>query len=241
MNCHEAEWDMVFSFYGDLDDDARRALEDHCRSCPSCVRTRAEMKADLEEFTRLSGALPEFDWDRSWRAIREGLAGQARARSRRSFVVGRLLPAAALGILVLGIVIGPRVFKSTSPSEADGRILARLLQQHLGEAEIALREVANIDAEQGSRLVLSFEQERTRSLGFRNRTMRTMARTSSDPDLSRLLSDLEIILYETANLDPASAEAVKRTKALIRDKEILFRIRHLKGAFDPPSGRKEVL
>ena len=104
-----------------------------------------------------------------------------------------------------------------------------------------LREVANIDAEQGSRLVLSFEQEKTRSLGFRNRTMRTMARTSGDPDLSRLLGELEIILYETANLDPGSPEAVRRIKALIRDKEILFRIRHLMGAFVPLPGGKEVL
>jgi hypothetical protein len=245
MKCHDAERAMVFFYYGDLDDEAQRALEDHCRNCPACARKSAETMAELGEIARLSGPRPELDWDRSWQAIRRGLPGKARARPRRSFLLWRLLPAAGLSILVLGIVIGRHVLRTVSTDQAPGpagqAIVALLLQQHLEEAEIALREVANIDAKTGSRRLLSFEQERARSLGFRNRTMRTMATTAGDPALGPLLNDLEVILYEAANLDAGSSEAVKRLKDLIREKEILFRIRHLKGLHVPLPRGKEVL
>ncbi len=243
MNCPDADRAMVFSFYADLDKEAQRSLEAHCHGCAACARKLEEMKTELGEITRLSGTPPEFDWDKSWRAIRQGLAGRARARSRRTFLYHRLLPAAGLGIFVLGIIIGRQVFETPSRDltmqPVDGKIMARLFEEHLGEAEIALREVANSEAQESGRMVLAFEKETTRSLGFRNRIMRTMARTSGDPALSLLLNDLEIILYEAANLDPGSPEAVERVKGLIREKEIFFRIRHWKTPRDPILGGKE--
>lgn len=241
MNCHDAERDLILSYYGDLDDSVRAVVEGHVRSCPACARKRADLETELKEMARVAGSCPEFDWDRSWRVIREGLDGRARARSRRAFAVRRLMPAAGLAALVLGIIVGTRVFKTEPRGAADERVMARLLQRHLGEAEVAMHEVANFDADQGSRLLLSFEQERTRSLGFRNRTMRMLARASGDPDLGRLLNDLEIILYETTNLNPGFPGAVGRIKSLIRDKDILFRIGRLRGALDPRSGGKEVV
>jgi hypothetical protein len=241
MNCRDTERDLILSCYGDLDDRSRAALEVHVRSCPACARLRADLETELKEMARAAGSCPEFDWDRSWRVIREGLGGRARARSSRAFAVRWLVPAAGLAALVLGIIVGTRGVKTEPRGATDERVMARVLQRHLGEAEVAMHEVANFDAEQGSRLLLSFEQERTRSLGFRNRTMRMMAQASGDPDLCRLLNDLEIIFYETANLNPGFPEAVGRIKSLIRDKDILLRIRLLRGAFDPLSGVKEVV
>jgi hypothetical protein len=245
MKCHEAERAMVLSYYDDLDDGARKALEDHCGECPACVRKAAAVRADLEEIARLSGPRPEWDGERSWQIIRQGLPLRSRARARRSSFFWRLLPAAGLGIFVLGILIGRHALRTVPADLKSGpagqMTAARLLQPYLEEAEIALREVANIDPETGSRRLLASERERARSLGFRNGIMRAIAKTTGDPALGPLFDDLEVILLEAANLDAGSTEAVKRLKALIREKGILFRIRELKSPSVPLPGGKEVL
>jgi len=106
-------------------------------------------------------------------------------------------------------------------------VSSRLIQQHLEETKIALLEYNNRIALGSDREIFDFEKQRARILLFRNRALQAFLISSGDPSVTELLQDLEIILYEAANLETSSSKNHMFIKTLIKDKDIFFRMRQI--------------
>jgi len=232
MNCRDVEKEMILSFSNDLDPHRLQSLEAHLKDCPSCSRKYAEIEKDLEWMAGLPGQRPDFDWNKSWNVIRTRMTRGTWARERRIFQTRRMLQAAvALGIFLLGIVIGrhillpPAADLSLQPHEQE--VTSRLIQQHLEETGITLLEYNNRRSLASDRRIFDLEKQRARFLLFRNRILQAFLEESVDPSVTTLLRDLEILLYEAANFEAASSDTHAFIKTLIKDKDIFFRIRQI--------------
>jgi len=232
MNCRDAEKEMILSLSNDLDPHKQRFLEAHLKDCPACSQKYAEIEKDLEWMAGLPGRRPEFDWIRSWDTIRTRLTRNTWVRERRIFQARRVLQAAAgLGIFLLGIVIGRQFLlppaADLSPKSHEQEVTHLLIQQHLEETGLAFLELYNRRSLASDRRIFDLEKQRARFLLFRNRTLQAFLEESADASVTALLRDLEILLYEAANFESASAEAHAFIKTLIKDNDIFFRIRQI--------------
>ena len=246
MNCRDAEKEMILSFSKDLDPHRQQSLETHLKDCPSCLRRYAEIKKDLEWMAGLPGQRPDFDWNKSWHIIRKRFTKNTWARERRIFQTRRMLQAlAALGIFLLGIVIGRHIFlppaADLSLQSHEQQVTSRLIQQHLEEVGMALLEYNNRRSLASDRQIFDLEKQRARFLLFRNRTLQAFLEKSVDLSVTALLRDLEILLYEAANFEAASSETHAFIKTLIKDKDIFFRIRQIGMYQESKSGKEAKL
>jgi hypothetical protein len=243
MNCRDAEKELIFYLSHDLEPHKQRILEEHLKDCPACSQKYEEIKKDLEWMAALPGRRPEFDWDRSWRIIRTRLTQSPWTREHRISRMRRMLQAAAaLGIFLLGIVIGRHLLLPPSADlslRSPGQeVTHRLIQQHLEETGMALLEYNNRLSLASDPRIFDLEKQRARFLLFRNRTLQTLLDKSADPSVAALLRDLEILLYEAANLEASSSENQGFIKTLIKDKDIFFRIRQI-GLYQASKADKE--
>ena len=231
MNCRDAEKMMILLHSRDLDSLKEQDLKAHLKDCPDCMQRYFEIKGDLEWMSRLPGPRPEFDWDKSWRDIRAAVGQKKGGREHRLLLARRILPAAALGILFLTLIFGkfllfpPR--EGALPPVPRPEITSRLIRQHMEEVNTTLLEYMNRESLESDQRILVFEKQKNLFLLFQNRTLQTLFKESDDPLVIPLLNDIEIVLHETANYEAGYPETHEFIKAMIRKKEIFFRIRHM--------------
>jgi hypothetical protein len=153
-----------------------------------------------------------------------------------------LQAAAALGIFLLGIVIGrhllspPAIDLSLQSRELE--ITHKLIQKHLEETSIALMEYDNRRSLSSERQIFDLEKQHASFLLFQNRTLQAFLEESADSSVHALLRDLEILLYEAANFETASSETHDFIRTMINDKDIFFRIRQI-GSYQTSKTGKE--
>lgn len=243
MNCRDEEKEMILSVNNDLNPKKKPRLENHLKDCLSCSKKYAEIKKDLEWMADLPGNRPEFDWEKSWDVIQKHLTKNTWARERRIVQIRRVVRVAAvMGIFLLGIVIGrhillpPGTDRYLRSNEQD--IARRLIQKHLEETGMALLEFKNRESFVIDQRILELEKKKAQFLLFQNRTLQSFLGESVDNSVNALLKDLEILLYEASNFEPASPEVHVFIKTLIQDKDILFRIRQI-GSYQARKANQE--
>jgi hypothetical protein len=229
MKCRDAEKKIVLSFSNDLDPHEQRAIEAHVKNCQVCSRKYEEIERDVKWMACISGQTPKLDWNTSWNVIRERLKGKMRARERRTLFIRRLLPTAALGILLLGFLVGRFILfpPASGPilQSLQSGITNRLVQKHMEEAGMTLLEYMNRESMATNQQFLVVEKQKARFLLFQNRNLRALLEESNDAIIIPLLNDLEIVLYEAANLEAGNSESHEFIKTMIKEKEIFFRMR----------------
>ncbi len=231
MKCRDVEKKIVLSFSDDLDPLDQQAIEAHVKNCLACSRKYEEIERDIKWMARISGQTPRFNWNTSWNVIRTRLEGKMRIRDKRILLIRRLLPTAALGILLLGFLIGKFILFPTATSpilqSLQPGITSRLIQKHMEEIGTILLEYMNRESLGTNQQFLVFEKQKARFLLFQNRNLRALLEEYNDPIIIPLLNDLEIVLYETANFEAGTSESHEFIKTLIKEKEIFFRIRYV--------------
>ena len=229
MNCSDAEKKIVLSFSNDLDPLEQRAIEAHVKNCQACSRKYEEVERDIKWMARISGPTPKLDWNTSWNVIRNRLKGKMRARERRILLIRRLLPTAALGTLLLGFLIGRFILfpPATGPilQSLQPGITNRLVQKYMEEAGMTLLEYMNREFLATNQRILVVEKQKARFLLFQNRHIRALLEESNNAIIIPLLNDLEIVLYEAANLETGNSASHEFIKTMIKEKEIFFRMR----------------
>lgn len=230
MKCRDAEKKIVFSFSDDLDPLEQQAIEAHVKNCLACSRKYEEIERDIKWMACIPGRTPKFNWNTSWNVIRTRMEGKMRVRERRILLTRRLLPAAALGILLLGFFIGK--FILFPPATGPGLqflqqgITSRLVQKHMEEVGTTLLEYMNNESLVTNQRIIVVEKQKAHFLLFQNRNLRALLEESNDPIVIPLLNDLEIVLYETANFEAGTPESHEFIKTMIKEKEIFFRMRY---------------
>jgi hypothetical protein len=230
MKCRDCEKKIVLSFSNDLDPLEQQAIEAHMKNCPACSRKYEEIERDIKWMASIPGRMPKFNWNASWNVIRTRMEGKMRAREKRTILIRRLLPAATIGILLLGFFIGKLILfpPETGPGfqflQQD--ITRRLIQKHMEEVSMTLLEYMNNDSLVTNQRILVVEKQKASFLLFQNRNLRALLEESNDPIVIPLLNDLEIVLYETANFEARIPEFHEFIITMIKEKEIFFRMRY---------------
>jgi hypothetical protein len=116
---------------------------------------------------------------------------------------------------VFALLPDPATRQSRRPAGLDSET-----NKHLGQAQLLLRSVRN--AEPDSALGMEYERELARELLTRNRLLRRRAEQREAMREEKLLSHIEPILLDIANLPAQPApEEMHSLKELIRDQQII--------------------
>jgi hypothetical protein len=229
MKCADTEKKIILSFSDDLDPLEQQAMEAHVKNCQACSRKFEEIEQDIKWMARISGRTPKLDWDTSWNVMRKRLREKMRARERRILLIRRLLPAAALGTLLLGFIIGRFILfpPATGPilQSLQPGITSRLVQKYMEEVSMTLLEYMNREFLTTNQRILVVEKQKARFLLFQNQHIQAMLEESNNAIIIPLLNDLEIVLYEAANLETGNLASHEFIKTIIKEKEIFFRMR----------------
>ncbi len=229
MNCREVQKRMILWLAGDLNPGEQPELDTHCRACPACSRKRAEVEDSLRWLAGLPDERPELGGAASWSAVRTRIASASKSRRRYPLWVRITVPAASLGVVLLAFFIGRSLFPPPAPS-ARGGDGSRLILRHMEDVGTAFLEYMNRGDTEADQKVFDFEKQKAHFLLFQNRALRESLKDASSPLVIPLLKDLEVVLYEAANLEPQMPGGHTFIRSLILQKGILFRIRYMEHA-----------
>jgi hypothetical protein len=258
----------VEALYGTLSPKKELWFRRHLESCPSCRKEFADMSETLEIMDRRKRFDPgrEF-WDSYWANLAKKLeAGESFSPSAAAAVFKpkktRLFPfipkyafqaAIALAILATGIILGRLWFATRmpagkspglaqeSPSIFQSPVQAAAVQDYLDRSKIIILSLANFEPNKDDSYALNLDYQKKISgdlviLGYE---LKNQLASSRQKRLRELISDLEVILIQIANLDPENnIRAVEFVKDGIANSSILFKINVLEIGYAPGSPSK---
>ena len=240
------------ALYGELDMETKEKLGRHLAACPACADLVREMKETLEAMAEdpTPDPGPEF-WEGYWDALvsrmgcealrAESLvpAGRPAGRRVRPWTRWALGFAAAGALVVIGIFIGrtlerprgdvarlaPTTPPAAVPASAEAPLSARA-SRYLKRSKVLLLGVVNFDPRTGELDGLNPSLQRSTSVELaREAVVLKKELKGQDPRLAQLVSDLERIFLQIANLkaegDLAEVELIRTG---LEQDDILFRI-----------------
>jgi hypothetical protein len=240
------------ALYGELDMKTREKMDRHLAACPTCSGLLQEMKETLEAMEEDPTPDPgaEF-WEGYWDALVLRMGSEAvdarpvpssgRQWTRRSHPWTRwaLGTAAAAALLVIGFFIGrtldrlptggpipaPAVRPAAAPASAETPLLVRT-SHYLKRSKVLLLAVVNFDLATGDLHGLNPPLQKKTSVELiREGAALKKELKREDPRLQRLVSELELIFLQIANLKAeGDLSEVELIRTGLEQNDILFRI-----------------
>ena len=240
-------------FYGELDASKQQFLKDHLSVCKKCTSEFNEMKG-LLQFTgkRFRPEPPKEFWDSYEERLAKRIqkkrfseAGQESWWKRRwkNFTFApkwTFQAAAALALIVIGVIIGRIIFSPSLPeiqqvTQQHGLIsplqpsptLVHRSQNYIERSKLILLALVNFDpaTEDPYALDLPYQQQVSRELVQEASLLKIELASSDQERLEDLIASLEIILLQIANLESESDfEAIELVKEGIDRRGILMEI-----------------
>jgi hypothetical protein len=241
------------AIYGELDAGARGKMERHLAQCESCAGLYEKMAAAIRKLdARPSPDREPRFWEGYWdrleaRMGREAATAPGRARPAIPLPGWAYGAAGALFFIALGIFIGrtvvrprpelPQTARMTSSPGADAvetaiepgsdaAPLAVRASRYLKRSRVLLLAVVNADPRDEEPLQLNLAlQKKTSEDLLREAAVLKRGIGSSDRRMERLISELEMILLQIANLAPEPGDAdIAFIRAGIESRDVLFKI-----------------
>jgi hypothetical protein len=233
--CKNYEKQMVLYLYRELSAAEGGDLERHLGECRSCAR-------QFDEFKHLYGAmaarrrdLPQTDWDQAWRLIQGRLQQRSAASARRKLTASpagwAILSAAAAAIFALGILLGK--FWLFSPGKTEiphiqaANYLSSVVHRYVEDIRPILIEYANYSPDLRQWDDIAPRNRLIADLLLQNRLLRKRFTDDKNLYLLKLLEELEIILTEISNLTHSDPQSLSLIRELIKERQILFKLRML--------------
>jgi len=233
MSCKKHREQIILYLYGELTEADQHELEQHVQNCPACAR-------DLEYTRSVFGVLddagqedvPEAGWERCWSRINTGIQSPTPAPSPkpRGHLFPRWVPAAAavLVIFALGIFLGrfwpgSRTPTPTAASQQSLEFSPPSLQEHFDNLKPILVEYANRAADDPESTDIQVDRRFIQSLLVQNFMLMRMA-AQNNPEAADILEDIDLVLREIKNLEPGDPDTPRMIRALIEQRDILFKI-----------------
>ena len=242
MTCKKAREIMVLEYYGEAGADDKARLDEHLRECPACAAERSETR---RLFALIDAHAPEDapapDWERVWRGVRTGIAGEPLTRRpapapwRRWAFAG----AALTFVLVAGILIGrfglapaphPAVSAAAAASNANGGApngIRPAFAAYLEDLKPILLDYAHYVPGQNIKGRVVVDEAALRTLMLQNVLLKRKL-AEKDPAAADLLDDLDLILKEIVNRGPNDTNSPAEIRDLIEKRDVLFKMEILK-------------
>jgi len=241
------------AFYEELNAEQKNFVENHISVCEGCESEYDEMTSTLKVMEKRARPEPEQAyWNGYWNKLarrmeeEKSLAPKTESWWRtfiRAFILApkwALQTAAALVLVVLGIYIGRMIF-SPSPSEIQqARQLPAVTSQveqsaeyihrahnYIERSKLILLALINFDpeTEDSYALDLPYQQQVSRELVSEASFLKEGIADSEQRRLRDLITDLEVILLQIANLESErDFEAIELVKKGVDSRGILLQI-----------------
>jgi hypothetical protein len=235
-----------------LSEQDKRLFHAHLTTCPACAEEYEEMVGVLALMDqRQKPEMGEEYWDSYYPRLLEKIKESEEKEKNKiknkiwlwvkkwwenfRFDVQRLrwvlYPAAAMLLVVIGIVIGRYVYLPSVPGEGEELIgsalssqskISPVVAEHFETLRPMLIDCANYNAREagaGEDLVL-IDKKTLKELALQNLLLKRIAARGNDVVLTRLLEELELILLELSNGEPGESDsdiAGDDTIGLVRD------------------------
>ena len=231
--CQPIRDTFVSALYNELSTEERDQFQAHLNACEACNAEYTKMQttlATMDERTQ-----PKQDaayWDAYWKKLTPKLeASQTIAPENTLKTNNRKWMyqiTAVAAILLIGVLLGYQLgqtpvtetplAQNNPPSE---------IQRFLSRSEVVLLGLVNLDANDidPAELDLQHLQNVSRQLANDSDHIRSQLNDDKHQELQRLISDLEIIMLQIANLETQqNALGIDLVKSSVNHKSILLRI-----------------
>ena len=229
-------------FYGELDASKKKFFDEHLSVCDKCKSQFAEMEAVLR-FTgkRIRPEPPEEFWDSYEERVEQRIETEEastvdreslwRSLGRRFYLAPKWIyqAAAAIALIVIGVFIGRALFSPritgvqlasqrlelTTPQQLETALIHRS-QDYIERTKLILLALVNFDpsTEDPYALNLPYQKQVSKELVEEASYLKKELAESDQERLENLVTSLEIILLQIANLESENdLEAI----ALVRD------------------------
>lgn len=241
-DCQKFEDQFVDALYGELDPSNQQALDEHLKQCSRCSELFASMQKTLNIMDgREHPELPDEYWKQYDDSLRKRMADAKPENVRwHSFgkIPGWVLKAAAAFILIgVGVLIGRYYMTpTTQPQIAETRPTPSTVQRvsmdpeterFLERSQVLLIGVVNLepDADGSYPADLTTQKKVSRDLIQEASVIKTNLKGPDKRRLNELVSDLELILLQIANLETENDQPeIEMVKSGVDRKGVLFKI-----------------
>ncbi len=244
---------MVDAFYEELAQEERRFFHSHLDNCSHCSAEYQELTSAMNVMDRREPPeMSEEFWD-NFRPNLQLKINEMEAE-RRSFSTDAsssrlrqwwrnfnfkwdarwlLYPAAAMLVVVSGIVIGRYIYSPVTTDYKGGTTFAvnsanPAVADHLEELRPMLVDYSNYspqDMEQGADQIL-VDRDELQQLILRNKLLKKMVERGKDANTKQLLEDLEMILLELSNSGKNSdrKDTLQTVQEMLKENNVLFKM-----------------
>lgn len=243
--CAECERLFEKALYNELSDSESKIFDEHISSCKFCAKKFAELRDTLSLVKTLERSGPDEDFmSNFWNELEPKLVKEKSPGRRWNFDIspifqfnfsaGYKLAGAAL-VLVIGIIIGrywfggtavnnPPLIKGKDKMTAPVNIQAA---EYIERSKILLLGLMNFDpaTEDAETISLQHIKKISRELVDEAPGLKAELKEQSQQRLGKLVSDLEVILLQIANLEAKNdIEGIELVKDGVNSKGIFLKI-----------------
>jgi len=243
-DCEKFEDRFVDALYGELDPSIQQPLDEHLKQCSRCKELFASMQKTLHIMDdRQHPELPDEYWNQYDQKLQKRLT-DAKPQNVRWHTFGKIpgwaLKAAAAFILIgVGVLIGRYYMTpTTQPQISSNRpalsttAVQRVsmdpeTKRFLERSQVLLIGVVNLepDADGNYPADLSAQKKVSRDLIQEASVIKTKLKGPDKRRLNELVSDLELIMLQIANLEAENDQPeIEMVKSGVDRKGVLFKI-----------------
>lgn len=211
--CKHIQNQFIEAAYHELSPEEQGGFDEHLVSCSSCAQKYQEFRASLNKMDQLD--IPEKSdsyWETYWDGLVEKLPKQGASpkpsRKKMRFILRQPAFGWALGVacaFVIGILIGrvpwqqePDSLANLSEEQIRMASMQTEVSRYLDRSKVILLGITNLDSEP-----VDFAQQQAKSAELVSEApvLRSKLTEMQKPVLAELVSQLEVILIQIANLE----------------------------------------
>ncbi len=241
-DCQKFEDRFVDALYGELDPSNQQSVDEHLKQCSRCTELFASLQKTLHIMDgREHPELPDAYWKQYDDSLQKRMANAKPENVRwHSFgkIPGWVLKAVAAFILIgVGVLIGryymtpttqPRIVETRpTPATVQRVSMDPETKRFLDRSQVLLIGVVNLepDADGNYSEDLSAQKRVSRDLIREASVVKTNLKGPDKRRLNELVSDLELIMLQIANLETENDQPeIEMVKSGVDRKGVLFKI-----------------
>ena len=242
MDCKKTETMMNDALYGDLSEKDLVVFQKHLSDCPQCSEEFKELQQLIGVVEKKEGSEREEEfWDNYWYKLKDKIEDaevNAGFFERISSIINSSKKlvfqlSAATALVIVGILIGKFGFNEQPvilPDQpSNSKIVNAALQQrtdnYIQKSKVLLLGLVNFENDEIENISLKKHKEVSQGLIKEASFLREKYSTSTDKHLKKLISDLEVILLQIANLEEEQdIDGIEMVKRGVETKGIFLKI-----------------
>ena len=253
MNCKQCFSLFTEALYRELSDQRQKEFDQHLADCRKCDQSFQELRSTLQVLDQRKRLSPESQFlDSLWTNLRPELetdTAAAKTEGIESNWYQRIFPAvllpkwtlgfaAAVALFALGILVGKAFFKTqpdstqqfvhrTNPDPAQVQEIERRSARYLDRSKVLLLGLINYEPAEADTTILNLDvkKEVSQRLVREASTLKDELSQIRQLRLQKLVSDIEMILLQIANLEETQdLPSIEIIRSSVDRKGILLKI-----------------